>query len=322
MGWNDHLEDSELSNLPPEAYNDPSNLDGPFDPSNSWLENADRDDQKIALREWFLARYCDPVHGTAYNGQEGGYLFIHGGPYDPADEIPARFADIVEEDLIEEVVEELHGEVGDEWAPVRSSYEDDYYDDRFDLAVDTRDVPLSRLHDRVSNARQLLTLTGSPQARDLVESLVFSNALGVLESFLWETAEYWFRHDDKALQDVVTKLKKFSDEPMKLGEIFARQDKLREHVLGYLQNLIWHRWDNVMPIFKEGLGITLPSVKPFVPALLKRHDIVHRCGRTKGGEAVLVTLTEIDGLFAEIEKFAVEVNRLLSSRSIPDPFRL
>jgi hypothetical protein len=171
-------------------------------------------------------------------------------------------------------------------------------------------------------AQQLLTLTGSPQARKLVEMLVFSNALGVLESFLWETAEFWFKHDDAALQGVVTKLKKFSDEPMKLGDIFTRHRKLREHVLGYLQNLVWHRWESVLPIFQHGLGVSLPSVKPFQPALLRRHDIVHRCGRTKSGLPVSVTLTEIATLFNEIEQFAAEVNRLLSARKVPSPVKL
>jgi hypothetical protein len=147
--------------------------------------------------------------------------------------------------------------------------------------------------------------------------LVFSNALGVLESFLWETAEFWFKHDDTALQDVVTKLQVFSDTLMKLGEIFTRHSKLREHVLGYLQNLVWHRWESVSPIFQRGLGMRLPSVKPFEPALLKRHDIVHRCGRPKAGVPVTVSLTEIGMLFQEIEKFAVEVNRLLSARPVP-----
>lgn len=319
MGWNDHMGDSEISNLPPEAHGNVFDVDGPFDPDNSWLEGADHDDQRIAVREWFLARYCNPAESTPYNGREGGYQFIHGGPFDPADEIPDRFSGVVDDDLINEVVGELHGEVGDQWAPIHEQYPEDYYDDRFDLNVDTPNEPLSRLQDRVRQAQLMLTLTGNPEAKKLAEMLVFSNALGILESFLWETAEFWFKQDDTALQDIVTKLQVFRDAPMKLGEIFTRHSKLREHVLGHLQNLVWHRWESVMPIFQLGLGIRLPSVKHLEPALLKRHDIVHRCGRTKEGEPVTVTLMEIGELFGEIEKFAVEVHRLLAGRPVPKP---
>ncbi len=58
MGWNDHLDDSELSNLPPEAYGNVFDVDGPFDPCDAWLETADRDEQLTAIREWFLARFA------------------------------------------------------------------------------------------------------------------------------------------------------------------------------------------------------------------------------------------------------------------------
>jgi hypothetical protein len=88
-----------------------------------------------------------------------GYQFIHGGPYDPADEIPARFAKIVDDALIGKVVEDLHGEVGDQWAPIRQSSPNDDYDERFDLSI-YLDEPLSRLQGRVRDAQQLLTLSG------------------------------------------------------------------------------------------------------------------------------------------------------------------
>jgi hypothetical protein len=88
MGWNEHMnDDSELGNLPPEAFSS-WNVDGPFEPQDHWLRTATRDHEMIAAREWFLAGYCDPVHGTPYNGREGGFQFIHGGPYDPATYCP------------------------------------------------------------------------------------------------------------------------------------------------------------------------------------------------------------------------------------------
>lgn len=67
MDWDD-LAYSKFIALPPEAHGNVSDVNGPFDPDNSWLERADRDDQLTAMREWFLARFCDPVHNTPYNG--------------------------------------------------------------------------------------------------------------------------------------------------------------------------------------------------------------------------------------------------------------
>lgn len=133
--------DGELSNLPPEAFSpfDPDG-DDPFDLQDRWLSTAAKDDQLTAMREWFLARYCDPAHETSYNGSEGGYQFIHGGPYDPADILPRRFSRIVDDNIIQEVIDELHSEVGDKWAPVHHVPQSESAEDH-DVSVDERHDP-------------------------------------------------------------------------------------------------------------------------------------------------------------------------------------
>lgn len=313
MGWNDSYCDSELSNLPPEAYGNIFDTDGPFDPDNHWLSSAEREDQLIAVREWFLARYCDPGHGTPYNGREGGYLFIHGGPYDPADELPERFSGIVDDDIIQEVIDEMHGDIGDQWAPIQYGPPDDY-DDRYDLSLVARSEPLRKLRERLQQFQQLLALQHDQHALSLAEKLVFSAAIGALEGFLWETAHYWVENDDQALRNFVTKLPVFRDEQIKLGDIFERHEGIKQHVKGYLQNMVWHRWDKVAPLFRDGLGVKLPSMKSFDAALIKRHDIVHRSGDDKQGRPIEVTKDEINDLCSKIEAFAVLVDEALAAR--------
>ena len=53
VGWNDHMDDSELSNLPAEAF---VGEILPFEVDDDWLRTADPDGQRTAMREWFLAR--------------------------------------------------------------------------------------------------------------------------------------------------------------------------------------------------------------------------------------------------------------------------
>ena len=71
------------------------------------------------MRAWFHARYCDPAEETPYNGREGGYQYIYGGPFDPADILPERFSHIVDEKVIKDVIDEMNQEVGDQWAPMQ-----------------------------------------------------------------------------------------------------------------------------------------------------------------------------------------------------------
>jgi len=312
MGWNDHIDDHcEVSNLPPEAF---SPFDGPFDPQDHWLRTADKDEQLIAMRAWFLARHCDPANETPYDGHEGGYVFIHGGPYDPADVIPGRFDGIVDDDIIQEVVDEMHAEHGDQWAPVHYGPPDEY-DDDYGVFVEERNEPFRKLCDRLEQSLEVLNLEGDTLARLLAQKFVFVSVITAFESFLWETVVYWVDHNEAAVTNIVTRIEAFKNRPMKLGEIFQKYASLKDDIKGHLQNLVWHNWRSVKPLFTLGLGIEIPSFEPFSASLVKRHDIIHRSGFTKNGWPITVDTMEIRALCEQVRVFAFAVDEALDKRN-------
>jgi hypothetical protein len=82
---------------------------------------VDQDDEssKDAVLNWFHENFEDPVHSTPYNSQEGGYLYINGGPYDARDIITTVFGNIISDDLIDEIVDQINRE-SDVWVPSSS----------------------------------------------------------------------------------------------------------------------------------------------------------------------------------------------------------
>lgn len=308
MGWNDHIDDDdELDNLPTHARGNPFDVDGPFDPDDHWLKNASEEHQLIAMRAWFKARYCDPAHETPYNGREGGYLFIHGGPYNPADELHERFGRFVDGDTIQEVVDELVAEVGEQWAPIRVEFAPDDYDERYDFEPVQATEPLDRLQARIEELKTTLALQTDATAKELVARLVFSALIGALESFLWETAQHWIEEREDVLRRCVEKLPVFKERPLKLGEVFLQHEKIKETVKGHLQNLVWHRWDQVGALYKTGLGVKFPSVAAFEAPLIQRHHIVHRSGTDMEGKLIHIGDADVTELAEKVEAFAAKV---------------
>lgn len=76
------------------------------------------------MRRWFCGRYEDPANVTPYSSEEGGYIFVWGGPYDPNDVIKQQFGGLVEYEVMKVLIDDLYSEVGDMWAPI----EHDYYE--------------------------------------------------------------------------------------------------------------------------------------------------------------------------------------------------
>ena len=59
------------------------------------LSKAVPEIQRDIMREWFINNYEDPVECLPYDSEEGGYIYIWGGPYDPFEELESEFSGIV-----------------------------------------------------------------------------------------------------------------------------------------------------------------------------------------------------------------------------------
>ncbi len=70
------------------------------------------------MAKWFLEHYQDPVHGVPYNGREGGYQYVNGGPYDASEQIQKHFPNAEVTD-VEKAVEEIESDGITEWVKAR-----------------------------------------------------------------------------------------------------------------------------------------------------------------------------------------------------------
>ncbi|CAN5120065.1 hypothetical protein BH10PLA2_BH10PLA2_00300 [soil metagenome] len=79
------------------------------------LDGIEGDARVAAMVEWFFENFEDPSSETPHDGREGGFLYIHGGPYEAQDFIPDAFPDATEEEHFE-AIEQIESD-GPEFAP-------------------------------------------------------------------------------------------------------------------------------------------------------------------------------------------------------------
>lgn len=93
--------------------------------SRKELQEVASERQKEMLVAWFRSRFEDPAQETPYNGREGGYQYVWGGPHEARDELEKNFSGIVNEKVIDDAVEEIESDGIHEWAPIRYGPPDD-----------------------------------------------------------------------------------------------------------------------------------------------------------------------------------------------------
>ena len=311
MSSSDYLDDERLE-LPPEAGDVGEHL---FDPIDEWIESAPEKLQIEAMRQWFYARYENPNYQTPYSSEEGGYLFVWGGPYDPSDVLQERFSHVVPFEVIQKLFQDLWREAGDEWAPIEA--EGVYYDEELSFLVINRADPYQFLMDRLEQINAVLEVRCSPFASDLIHQMLHSSLITALEAYLAETVAFWIGHDKDALRRFVSRNKDFKLRTITLNNIFDRFDTLDDEVKRYLKDLVWHRLDKIKGIMQSGLDIAIPDIGDLMKEVIIRHDIVHRAGRTHAGDVVSVSADDVRRVREMVRTFSLAIEGELKRQFPP-----
>ncbi|WP_104401799.1 HEPN domain-containing protein [Vibrio penaeicida] len=261
--------------------------------------------QKEIIRQWFFENYQDPVHDCPYNSREGGYIYIHGGPYEAGDELFSEFGDELDEKIIQEVADELD-EDGIEWSgiPRQEDFDDYFYD-----TLGTASEPFKEFENAVNQLRDMLDIETSSAHQQTLLKMVYVNVITSLEAFLSDLFITKLESDDFYLRRFVESNPEFKKDKLPLSDIFKQYESLNGTVKEYLVELLWHNLPKLRPMFKATFEIEFPSsIELLIKATHKRHDLVHRAGKTKDGELINITVSEVSTLINEVLDFAKHIN--------------
>ncbi len=286
--------------------------------SETKLRSSKTPTQMEVMRQWFYERFEDPVHHCPYD--EGEYVYIYGGPYDAEEQLREEFDGIVREKALEQLIEELSSE-GSEWSST-SDFSDD-----LDYDYDPSDfyTPHEAFKISIEEVKSLL------QEQDIKEQqalhkLLYANVIAALETYLADFFISNVRSKDRLIRNFVETTPEFKQRKFTLSELFERTDDIEKIVHTYLREVIWHRLDIVIPMYKDTLNIQLKiGLKKLFDAILVRHDIVHRNGNTKEKmqrtitrEMVTDLLETVEALVNDIETQWKHLNRPASERLLDD----
>ena len=259
------------------------------------LSRSDRDTQLNVMRKWFYAHYENPVENTPYDSGEGGYIYIWGGPYDPEEELAAEFGDLIPEELIKELAQEL-SDISFEWTG--HSYNDDYLID----SISKTSKHHESFETTISNIEHLLNVEITTSEMCHLAKLLYINVITAIETYLADTFISSVANNKNLMRMLVETAPEFRNEKFPLSDIFKVVDCIESKVNSYLLDIVWHRLEKVMPIFKATLNIDFPrDMNALFNAVHVRHDLVHRNGKTRDGEERIIS--------ADCVKSVIEISR-------------
>lgn len=282
-----------------------------FPMSADSLHEADRATQLEVMELWFRERYEDPAEHTPHDSQEGGYVWIWGGPYDAQEELENEFGGVVRERAIEELAEKLDGECT-MWAATPGS-------DRYDSGLVADIARITEYYDNFSGAildlEKLLQTEVDDSVSGVFLRMLFVNAITALETYLSDAFISTVLRNPTLLRNFVETTPGFRAMKVSVAAVFAEMDGMPHRARTYLGNMGWHHLSRVKPMYEQTLAVKFPeTMDALFRAIRIRHDIVHRNGKTKEGEEIVIATADVTALVSEIEKLVQIVDEQLPRR--------
>lgn len=274
------------------------------------IEGLNASEQTEVMKRWFFSNFEDPAHRTPYESAEGGYIWIWGGPYDAREEIEGHFYQYANESAIDQAVEDIEC-YGFEWAPVeRPGDYDDYLIDDI--------TSITEAHHNFSGAildiERLLESTMATEVECNFCRLLYVNVITALETFLSDAFISNVMGDEDHFKAFVKSDPDFQKRKISLSDVLEAAESLDSTVKSHLTEVVWHNIERVSNMYQATFGITFPKdLGNIYRAVLKRHDVIHRNGKTKDGEEILITRADVAELIQEAEKLAQAIDTQLET---------
>jgi hypothetical protein len=281
-----------------------------FPMSRESLANADRDTQFEVMKDWFYEHFEDPAERTPYESAEGGYIWIWGGPYDAREQLEVEFGGVVPDDVIDDLVGELESECT-QWAPTPSP--DDY-----DNALIEDLARITEFYQNFSGAildiERLLKTKVEDSVSPTFHRLLFVNVITAMETYLSDAFINTVVNSPHLMRRFIETTPEFQAEKIPLADVYKAMEQVEQRAKSYLADVVWHHLHRVKPMYRDTLDIEFPSeMGPLFRAVLLRHDIVHRNGKTKDGKEIIVTSAEVSDLIRQVEAFIQELDKQIAS---------
>ena len=272
--------------------------------SKDAIRAANTDMQLDVMRTWFYQNYEDPAENTPHDSSEGGYIYIWGGPYDASEVLEDEFSGVVPDEVIDSLVKEL-AEKCWEWAPIPSANDHDHMIE--DIALITE--YFQNFSNAISDIEKLLKSEIDDSVSDCFLRLLYVNVITALETYLSDAFINTVMNNPGLMRRFVETSPEFQKEKVPFADLFKEMEAAEEKVRTYLDKVVWHNFKQVIPMYKATLDIEFPeNLSTIIRAVLIRHDIVHRNGKTKEGKQIPITQTDISDLVNSVKDFVQNID--------------
>lgn len=167
--------------------------------------------------------------------------------------------------------------------PEEADYGSEY--ERYLAARDPND-PFD-MYKRAMTSLEEVRERGAPDTQAF-QRMIFVHLISIMEAYLGDKLVRLTMADKQVMMNVVASQEALKSKRIALPALLSDPESPKQHVQQHIQHMLFHDVVKVEKVYMAALGKSIYSSqddkKLIAEAVLRRHDCVHRNGRTKDGK--------------------------------------
>lgn len=183
-----------------------------------------------------------------------------------------------------------------------------YYEEQYE-AISSNTEFFQTFNEDLDNILKLLEIEPTDETlKKLFHRQLYSSVIGIMETYLSDAfINTVFKSKDN-LKKFYKTFKGFDKQTIAMSAFFEFEEKVESVAKKAMLDVIYHHLPKVSEMYKDTFDVKFPKIGEIYKAVLKRHDFVHRNGKDKDGNVVIVDSTMINKLVEDVRTFVAEID--------------
>lgn len=189
----------------------------------------------------------------------------------------------------------------------------DFIDDEFDAIISNTEFYRTFQNNlyNLENLNDMNIFDAGIEA--LLKKQIWVSLITALETYLSDALITTIFTHEEYKRKFVERYKVFQKRKFMLSEIYKESDKLDQIIKRELFEIVYHKIPKVEKIYEAIFDVNFGDIEKIQIAINKRHDIVHRNGKTKDGHDIKITHDEISYFIGDVRIFVENIDGKLKT---------
>ncbi|MBL4898758.1 MAG: hypothetical protein JKX76_03805 [Colwellia sp.] len=162
----------------------------------------------------------------------------------------------------------------------------------------------------LGNLRELLESAIENHNYQIVLKMIYVHAVAAFEALLWDQLKSIVSSNRRFLVNAVESMKGVKNQTIKLSVAVGLNDPVQWAVFKVIDNALYHKVDDAIEMYRAALGIEIDIEENHLSDIMtKRHDLVHRNGKTITGDMIELNKIIVENAISTIEEFANKLEK-------------